>query len=291
MDDKDWVALKTIAEEKNITKAAERLFISQSALTYRLQNMEKEFKAKLFSRHAKGVQLTPQGEKLLAYAQDMLSGFRKAKESIASMQNKVQGTLRLGSSSVFAHYELPRILKDFLQLYPEVEISLKTGLSAPISRLLQKEEISVAISRGDHNWAGEKFLMRAEPLCLVNSGPLEIAELPLLPQIRYRTDSSLEQDIKEWWNGTFSRPPRITMEVDSMDACRQMVLNGLGWAILPAIGLGKQDGLFTRPLFWPDGRPLERKTWLLYFSSSLELPAVHAFVSYIKKRFKRKASV
>lgn len=282
MDDKDWIILKTIAEEKNMTKAADRLFISQPALTYRLRNLEKEFDARIVSRHPTGVILTPQGESLLAYAESMLLQFRKAKERIKNMENKVQGTLRLGTSSVFAHYELPQILKNFLERYPDVEISLKTGLSRRINRMLRKEDIAVAIIRGDYPWIGEKFLIREEPICLVSSQPIEFSELPSKPQISYLTDSSLEPVIQEWWSESFSRPPLITMEVDSMDTCRQMVLHGLGWAILPAIGLSRQSAPFTRELFWRSGSPLLRRTWIMYTAASLELSAVRAFVDYIK---------
>ncbi|MBP8278617.1 MAG: LysR family transcriptional regulator, partial [Propionivibrio sp.] len=72
MGDKDWRILKTIAEERNLTKAAARLYISQPALTYRLKNMEEEFGAQVVSRVPTGVELTPQGEYLLAYAAEML---------------------------------------------------------------------------------------------------------------------------------------------------------------------------------------------------------------------------
>lgn len=282
MDDKDWLVLKTIAEENNITKAADRLYISQPALTYRLRNLEKEFGAKIMSRHPNGVRLTPQGEFLLSYAEDMMSQLSKAKERIKNMENKVQGTLRLGASSVFAHYELPGILKKFLDRYPEVEISLKTGLSRRINRMLQKEEISIAIIRGDYHWVEEKFLLSEEPICLVSSKPIEFSELPRMPQISYLTDSSLEPMVQEWWRESFSRPPLITMEVDNMDTCRQMVLHGLGWAILPAIGLSQQPAPFTRELFWRNGKPLLRRTWIMFPTAAMELSAVNAFVDFIK---------
>lgn len=283
MDDKDWLILKTISEEKNITKAAERLYISQPALTYRLKNMEKEFSAKLVSRNSTGVSLTHQGEFLLAYAEEMLLLMRNVKERIKNMENRVQGTLRLGTSAIFAHYELPEILKGFMERYPDVEVSLKTGLSHKIHRLLQKEEISVAILRGDYLWSEGKHVIRDEPLCLVSRESIDFKDLPYKPQINYMTDSSLKPVVDEWWRESFARPPLTTMEVDSMDTCRQMVLHGLGWAILPAIGLGKHNNLFTRDLHWRSGKPLRRNTWMMYQHASLELSAVKAFVDYIKE--------
>ena len=284
MDDKDWIAIKIVAEEKNITKAADRLYISQPALTYRLRNLEKEFGAKIMSRHPNGVLLTPQGELLLSYADSMLQQLNETKERIKNMEGKVQGILRLGTSSVFAHYELPPILKNFLELYPEVEISLKTGLSRRIYRMLQKEEISAAIIRGDYHWVEEKYLLSEEPICLVSSEPIDFNDLPFRPQISYLTDSSLEPMVQEWWRESFSRPPLITMEVDNMDTCRQMVLHGLGWAVLPAIGLSQQPAPFIRELFWRNGSPLLRRTWIMFPNSALELSAVRAFVEFVKSK-------
>ena len=281
MDAKDWLILKIISEEKNITKAAERLYISQPALTYRLKNIEKEFGARFVSRSHNGIVLTHQGEFMLAYANEMLERFQSTKERIKNMENKVQGTLRLGSSSIFAHHDLPNILKLFLEQYPDVDVILKTGMSARIYRMLQKEEITVAILRGDYPWAEEKHLLRDEPICLVSAEPLEFTDLPAKTQITYMTDSSLKPLIENWWREFFNEAPRATMDVDSMDTCRQMVLHGLGWAVLPAMGLSEHSGLHVKELYWRNGKPLRRSTWLMYYASSLELITVRTFVDYL----------
>lgn len=285
MDDKDWVILKTIAEEKNITKSAERLYITQPALTYRLKNLEKEFGAKLLTRSPSGVHLTHQGEFLFTYAKEMLLKLQETKERIKNMENKVQGTLRLGVSAIFAYYNLPPILKSFMEQYPNVEIALKTGLSAKIHRMLQKEEVSIAIIRGDYLWSEEKSLLREEPICLVSHEPIEMRDLPHKPQVSYMTDSSLKPLVDEWWRDSFDRPALITMDVDSMDTCRQMVIHGLGWAILPETGLGKHNELYKRNLTWRNGNPLTRRTWIMYQTSSIELSAVRAFVEFIHNYF------
>lgn len=286
MDDKDWAILKIISEEKNITKAAERLYLSQPALSYRLKNLEKEFGAKIVLRNNTGIVFTHQGEHLLSYALKMLTQLAIAKERIENMENKIQGTLRIGTSSIFAHYELPGILKGFLALYPDVDISLKTGLSSQINKMLQKEEFAVAILRGDYFWPEEKYMLQEEPICLASSSVINLQDLPHRPRINYGTDSSLRVMLEDWWREIFSCPPKITMEVDSMDTCRQMVLHGLGWAILPLIGLKQHDALYTRELYWRNETPVVRRTWMLYRNSSLELSAVHAFTNYLKSYYK-----
>lgn len=285
MDDKDWLILKTISEEKNVTKAAERLYMSQPALSYRLKNLETEFGTKIVLRNTTGIVFTHQGEHLLNYALSMLTQLSLTKERVQSMKNKVQGTLRIGTSAIFAHYELPPILKGFLERYPNVDISLKTGLSSKINKMLQKEECAVAILRGDYFWPEEKHLLQQEPICLVSSHPLSFSDLPNHPQISYGTDSSLRVMLDDWWREMFSCPPKITMEVDSMDTCRQMVRHGLGWAFLPLVGLKEHDSLYTQELYWRDATPMLRRTWMLYRNSSLELSAVQAFTDYLKEYY------
>lgn len=285
MDQKDWIILKTISEEKNLTKAAERLYLSQPALSYRLKNLEKDFGAKIVLRNTTGIIFTPQGEYLLDYALKMLTQLAIAKERIQNMENKVQGILRIGTSAIFAHYELPAILKGFLQRYPDVDISLKTGLSSQINKMLQKEDFAVAILRGDYFWPEEKHLLQEEHICLTSPTVIELQDLPNLPQINYGTDSSLRVMLEDWWRENFSLPPKVSMEVDSMDTCRQMVLHGLGWAILPLIGLKEHDSLYTRELYWRDDTPVLRRTWMLYRNSSLELSAVTAFTNYLKEYY------
>jgi DNA-binding transcriptional LysR family regulator len=291
MDDKDCIILKIISEEKNITKAAERLYISQPALSYRLKNLEKEFKTQIVLRNTTGIVFTPQGEELLTYALETLTKLTKTRERIQSMKNTIQGTLRIGTSSVFAHCELPSILKGFLKLYPNVDISVKTGLSSKMYTLLQKEETTIAILRGDRFWPEEKYMLNEEPLCLASCQPVDCKDLPYLPRINYGTDSALKDMIHNWWRESFSCPPKITMEVDSMDTCRQMVLHGLGWAILPAIGLKEHPALFSQELYWRDNTPVLRRTWMLCRNTSLNLSAVRAFVDYIKEYYDLKNSV
>jgi len=283
MDDKDWMILKIVAEEMNITKAAERLYISQPAITYRLKNLEKEFKAKIIIRTPSGILLTSEGEQLLDYANTMLRQLTTIKDRIQNTQDTIHGSLRLGVSSMYAHYLLPQLLTSFMERYPNVDISLKTGLSYKIQKMLQQEEISVAILRGNTNWSEEKYLLAEESICLVSLHPIEIAALPFHPKIEFKTDYSLQDTVKYWWQERFNGPPLVNMFVDNIDTCRQLVLRNLGWSVIPAIGLREQDNLFSKELFLKNGTPLVRQTWMLCRKASLGLSVVRAFVQHLEQ--------
>jgi DNA-binding transcriptional LysR family regulator len=282
MDEKDWHIILTLNEERNITKAAQRLYISQPAITYRIQQLEKEFDTRIVSRGKKGVEFTVHGEFLVQYSKEMLLQLRKAKEYFLNMDKTIKGTLRLGVSGMFARYELPVILKNFLYQYSSVDINLKTGWSSEINKMLQKEEVHIGIVRGNYNWQGEKVLFREEKICIASKNKIEFDQLPVLPRINYLTDSSLKSLIDNWWQETYSCPPLISMEVDRIDTCKQMVLNGLGYAILPSMCLAKVDPLYTAPIIMKDNKPLLRKTWIIYRETTLQLSYVKAFIDFLK---------
>lgn len=285
MTDRDWILLKTIAEERNITRAAERLYISQPALTYRLRILEEEFDTQIAIRTPTGILLTPQGEHLVKYASDMILGLTKIKERMAGFGGRVRGPLRIGSSAIFANYELPQILREFLDAYPDVEFFVRTGRSREVSRLLASDEVSMAIIRGEYDWKGERRLLMEESICMVSRSPISIPELPDRPRIVYGTDSSLQALVDEWWHEAFTRPSLDTIAVDTMETCLNMVRENLGWAILPSICLGQFGGSTKEALRWKDGSPLVRRTWICCSQYTLELPAARAFMDFVIRRF------
>lgn len=283
MEDRDWHILKTIYELKNMTKAAQALHVSQPALSYRLQQLEAEFKTQIVYRSKKGVEFTAQGEYLANYATNMINEFRKTKEAIKNMEDKVQGTLRLGVSRNFARYQLPPLLSKFLSLYPDVKIQLKTGFSSEITSLTYKEEFHIGIIRGDNNWNEQMLLLTQEPICIVSKFEININDLPFLPRIQYQTDPSLQTVINHWWQDTFIHPSSISMEVDRIDTCKEMVKNGLGYAIVPKACLTEDDHLYQIYLTSENNKEIIRDTWVIYRNSSLELNMIRAFINFIKE--------
>ena len=284
MDEKDCIILQTIYEERNITKASERLYTSQPALSYRIRELEKNFKVKLLLRGKKGVMFTAEGEYLVQYANRVLKDLRKTKEHLENMDKKISGTLRLCVSSVFARYELPAILSEFRQMYPDIEIVLRTGWSSRINQMMQKEEAHVGIIRGNYEWKDKKYLIDNEKIYIVSKDKINLNELPKLSRINYETDSSLKIVLDNWWQENFDAPPNVTMEVDRMETCREMVLHGLGYALMPGICIKGFANLHTFELPSKDNKDYSRKTWLIYHDNSLELSFVNVFIKLMKER-------
>lgn len=286
MDEKDWQMLQVLHTEKSISKAANALYLSHPALTYRLDHLEKEFSVPLFIRSSKGIRFTSAGERLFSFADKMLRQYEDIKKYVTFYEGGVSGILRLGSSAVFAHSQLPLILKEFYQQYPSVELSLHAGLSNEILQKLHKEEISIAIIRGDHPWNEADILLQNEPLCLISASPVALDDLPRIPGIRYHTDPTMQYQIDRWWQENFSVPPKILMHADSVYTCRQLVMAGLGWAIMPALRLpDPAEGLFIKEIKNKQNEGYTRPTRLIYRNAAKEIDAVRCFITFICNKF------
>jgi DNA-binding transcriptional LysR family regulator len=281
VDSKDWIILETLYEEQNITKTAERLYTSQPSISYRLQQIEDEFGVKLVFRNKKGIKFTAEGEYLIKYARNMIEELRKTKDYIQNLGGIIQGTLRLGVSSTFAQYKLPKILKNFLHHYPNVKVNVKTGYSSEVAQLLQNDDVQIGIIRGDYNWYDQKHLVHQEHLSIISKDMIHIKDLPDLPRINYKTDPSLNQVIDNWWAQNYSKPPQNIMKVDKIETCKEMVKLGLGYAIIPDICLTQNHHFATQKLLLDNWEPLKRNTWLNYRSKSLELSVVREFVDFV----------
>lgn len=282
MEEKDWLILKTLYEEKNITKAAERLFITQPALTYRLQAIEQEFDVKIVNRGKKGIDFTLEGEYVYRYAEKMILEFRKVKENLKNMDNKIQGSLRLGVSASFSNHPLPNILKDFLSLYPDVEVNLKTANSSEVVQLVNKQEVHVGIIRGEYYWSEAKHVISEEPMIIASKQKITIDQLPYLPQIDYVKDYNLRHIIDNWWNQHFTDPPFVTMQVDQIEICRKMVAQGLGYAIFPSLSIVENEDVFKIKLLNKDKKPIIRKTAIIYRHEAMEMAVTKAFVNFLQ---------
>ncbi|WP_019537233.1 LysR family transcriptional regulator [Paenibacillus ginsengihumi] len=283
MDERDWHALRILYEEKNMSRAAERLYISQPALTYRLKNLEKEFGISLIFKVKGGIEFTAEGIHLVHYADEMIKKLQITKDYMLNMREEIRGTLRIGVSSNFAQYKLPKILKQFSLLYPNVQFNVNTGWSTDIMNLLNSSSVHLGILRGNYEWYGEKTLLHRERLCLISKTEINMERLPEIPFINYKTDSSLKALINGWWHDRFSDPPNVIMETDRQETCKEMVKHDLGIAIVPQICLQPTDDLYTYELFYRNDEPVFRNTWLMYDQDYLKLTTVKSFLEFLRQ--------
>ncbi|MCZ2257174.1 LysR family transcriptional regulator [Sporosarcina sp. G11-34] len=281
--------IKALAEEGNMRKAADRLFLSQPALSQRLQSIEKEWETQLFIRSQKGLELTPEGEIIVDYAKEVLVKREETFEMIASMIDKVHGTLKVACASIVGQTWLPQVLKEYIERYPDAQISLMTGYSSEIVKALNEREAHVGIVRGQTDWKGRKVHLFRDQLYLVDREITSIDQLKETsrPFIQFKSDSNYHREIQHWWHRHFSRKPGRQITVDQIETCKQLALNGIGYAILPAITLTGDEDVNKIPLLNSEEEfELTRDTWLIGYESSFELKQVGVFTEMVQKHAK-----
>jgi DNA-binding transcriptional LysR family regulator len=282
----DFHLLSVLAQEMNMRKAAERLFVSQPALSQRLQNLEKQWNTKLFIRTQKGLTLTPSGELVIRYANDVLEMGERVKDEIQALDSKVHGTLKIACASIVGQNWLPQVLKQFVNKYPHAKISLITGWSSEILKSIYDDEVHIGIIRGSTDWKGPKVHLFEDTLYLVDKEIRHIDDVLKTdrPFIQFKSDSNYYQEIQDWWHRQFQTSPKRTIVVDQIETCKQMTFNGIGYAILPAITLnGAEKDLHKIPLQGDHEQRLKRDTWLLGYESSFQLKQVQAFVEVVNE--------
>jgi len=284
MSTTEFQLLAVLAQEMNMRKAAERLFVSQPALSQRLQNIEKQWGTKLFIRTQKGLTLTPSGELVIRFANEVLEKEEKVREELQSLDSKVHGTLKIACASIVGQNWLPQVLKSFVDQYPLAKISLITGWSSEILKSLYEDEVHIGILRGSTDWKGPKIHLFEDSLYLVDKEIEKIEDVLKTdrPFIQFKSDSNYYQEIQDWWHREFQTTPKNTIVVDQIETCKQMTFNGIGYAILPAITLNESAKNMKKiPLTGGYDQRLKRDTWLLGYESAFELKQVQAFIGVV----------
>ena len=282
MEDRDWLILTLLYENGNITKTAQDLYISQPALTSRIKQIENEFQVKLLIRGSKGVTFTPQGEYLVTYAKEMLLKLREAKENILNLNNTVKGTLRIGTSRFLAEHKLPRMLNSFKEKQTDVDFKIMSSFASNIINLVSNHDVHVGFHRGDDHWLGCEHILYREKLYIFSKNKININDLPNIPRIVHKQESANRGCIHQWWTEKYGQPPLIAAEVDHVNACKEMVIHGLGYALLPSSFLSDADHLHKYDITLNNGQPLLRIARMIYLEESLELNVVRAFVNFVK---------
>ena len=280
MEEKDIEMFRELMKTQNVTKAADNLFTTQSALTKRIQKMEEDLGCRLFLRSRRGILPTPAAEAILPDLIAVEQTMKKVRNYAASSAGVIAGTLDVGISINYARYRLPTVLKNYMTSYPKVDVHITADQSSALYRKLCAGELSIAILRGHFKWDDGDVLLSEEPVCLVMSKENQEVSLDSLPYIQRKSDSGFIEKIARWKTEQGLGSPLSPLQVNDIVTCLSMVKEGIGWAILPEICLKDFDG-FRKPLNFSDGTAFTRSTHLLYKQDYFELPQVKLFLKAV----------
>ncbi|MGE5266435.1 MAG: LysR substrate-binding domain-containing protein [Deltaproteobacteria bacterium] len=219
-----------VATERNFTRAAERLMRQQSTVSLQIKRLEDALGQRLLERTPRSVELTPEGESVLAYAQKILD----LNDEVVSLTHEpqMQGVVRLGTPEDFATQHLPDILSRFVQAYPSVALEVTCDLTLNLAQGFRSGQFDIVLLKRERSAVSGGVRVWREPLVWVagqhdyvhGTGPLPLVVSPEPCVYRKRAIESLERARRPW---------RIAYTCGSLAGSIAAVRAGLGIAVLP----------------------------------------------------------
>lgn len=246
---------RAVADEASFRRAAERLHLSQPAVSQQIHALEEELGVTLFDRGQGRVRLTQAGTVLLRFARQ---GAKLAEEALAALESTrgdSAGELRVGASMTVAQYVLPRMLGAFRGQHPRVELSVVSGNTERILELLNTGRIDVGLIEGPVS-SREVFRQRffEDRMVLIagkgygwpSDGKVAVEGLRTVPLLLRERGSGSRRVIELALRkaGLRQKDLRVAMELDSIVAIISAVEAGLGvgfvseWSIRKEVRLG-----------------------------------------------------
>ncbi|WP_232057949.1 LysR family transcriptional regulator [Cohnella abietis] len=278
----------TVANEGSITRAAEKLEYVQSSISIRIQQLENELNTVLFYRQRHGVQLTTSGQVLKSYVEKIIALTQEA-ENAVSDRSTPQGPLRIGCLETTAAIRLPNILADYHSSYQEVDLTIKTGTTDELTKLVLKFELDGAfVSAPIEHEELEATEIGYEELVLVTGGQQlsieRMEELQNQTLLVFRIGCSYRQKYEDWLGLKGIRPSKI-MEFGTVEGILGCIHAGLGISLLPRSVVERAKGQYSLQIQKLSEKSFKAATLFVRRKDSYYTPAVSELIRIAKERF------
>lgn len=250
VNDRQLKYILAIAQERNLTTAAQKLYISQPSLSSMLAHIEGELGVKLFDRSVSPLLLTYAGEQYINSAEQILSIMNNLKNNLELVANSLTGRLNIGCSSHFTSTLIPYIIPAFTNQYPDVQINLAEGERLYLEQKLMSGNLDMIFTTlgGSENKNIEYIPLYKEEFVL-------ITPLNYVPNLYSQSDEQQDGfiDLKELENESFvfMKPghqlrftidrifqdngfiPKLLLETDNWITCLRLTEEAMAFTILP----------------------------------------------------------
>jgi DNA-binding transcriptional LysR family regulator len=247
MDVRQLEMFRAVAEEGGFTRAAQRLQVSQSAVSRQVKLLEDELGAQLLHRTGKGVTVTGQGELLLKAAHRIHRDIQDVAWQISETQKLQRGMLSLGGGMTVCMYVLPKLLKKFRSLYKDVELRVTSGTSEAILRLVRNHQVDlglltlpiVATDLEVHPVLKEEMVVVTAPRHpLSRERAVDPRSLGRYPLILFERGSNTRKMLDEFFLEQ-EIPADVAMETENVEIIKAMVASGLGISVIPYAAIAR----------------------------------------------------
>lgn len=292
----DWEKLKTfhtVAVAGSFTLAAKRINLSQSALSRQIKSLEDSLSLSLFTRHARGLVLTQEGEQLFKTAEEVVYKIERARQELLDTKTKPFGKLKVTTTQAFGSYWLTQNIKEFVDTYPDIELELI--LSDDTLDLAKREaDIAIRFMTPTHADLIVRPLITihhhiyASPDYLKEQGmPSSLEDLRHHNIIAFGKARSAPIKEIDWLLGSITPNLKPTLEVSSLFGILGALQSGIGIASIPDYlasgfpGLVRILGDVESPSF---------KSYFVYPGEMKRSKRVAVFKDYIVKKLLESAN-
>ncbi|MCW2919832.1 MAG: LysR family transcriptional regulator [Actinomycetia bacterium] len=281
----------TVADERHFTRAAERLFISQSGLSASIRALEKDLGATLFTRNTRRVELTEAGRALLDESRRTLASVEAARDAVAAVQGLRRGTLSVGTEQCLGAVDVPAELARFHAAHPGVELLVQQAGSAHLIEEVRLARLDLAfVAQPTQPDDGVTFIrLVSEPMVLICPPQHPLAERDVIDWLTL-ADAVFVDFHPDWGSrrvtdrgfAAAGLMRQVASEVNDVHTLLDLVDRGLGVAIVPGPIARKKTGKLATVALGPDA-----PTWdvaIAVPAGSMSLAAT-TFLAPIRGRF------
>ena len=229
-----------VANCLNFSKAAEKLSLSQPAVSRQIEALEGNFKLPLFTRTGKKVELTDAGRRLLQYTERILLLTDETEKAMQSLNNLESGEITIGSGTTVGNYILPSLMMEFQQKHPNIQLNLSIDNTSSIIEQLKKGTLDMAIIAKSLNYPefNYKALFQEEINLYTSKDFLEdytaikeLQQLSSFPFLLRRPGSNTRENVDKFFKEQNFIPQQV-VEFDTNEAIKQGIIKGYGLGFL-----------------------------------------------------------
>ncbi|MEM9922026.1 MAG: LysR family transcriptional regulator [Bacteroidota bacterium] len=265
-----------VARHQNITKAAEEMYMTQPALSIQLKNFQMQFDIPLTERIGKKLYLTDFGESIAQIAENILKEADALKYKAKDYKGLLTGKLRISSAST-GKYVMPYFLSTFIHQHPGIDLTLDVSNKTIVMKSLQNNEVDFALVSvlPEKLEVNEEILLENKLYLISNSRQLD-KKRPLI----YREPGSATRRAMDKYFSHSTK--RKSIELTSNEAVKQAVLAGLGYSIIPLIGIRNELNNEQLHIIPTKKLPIVTHWRLIWLKSKKLSPIATAYLEYIR---------
>jgi DNA-binding transcriptional LysR family regulator len=277
-----------IIQTNSITKTADELHLTQPAVSIQFKNFQEQFEIPLLEIINKKIYVTDFGKVIAASAEKILSEIDNLNDKVNSYQGLLTGKLKVSSVST-GKYVAPFFISDFVKQNPGIELSLDVTNKSQVIASLENNEVDFAlVSVLPDNISIEKVELMKNKLFLVGSyednsiskkqGKEILEKIPII----FREKGSGTRSVMEKFLLENNLNVSKKFELTSNEAVKQAVIAGLGYSIMPLIGLKNELKNQQLKIIPVDGLPLISTWHLIWLKGKKFLPVADQFLQFVK---------